>query len=82
MIATWLISLGILLLVFGCGLRIALMMHSSDATPHDAAMLYGRELLRQYRHRSPHNLGLLLMRSLLIGGAALLLGGLIAQFGR
>jgi hypothetical protein len=79
MATTWLIITGILLLVVGIVLRTILMMRSSDATPREARVLHGRELLQQYRQLFPQSSAPRLMQAVLIGGAVLLVTGVAAQ---
>ncbi len=80
--ATWLIIAGIVLLVLGSGLRTVLMMRASDATPPEGRLLHGRQLLLQYGRLFPKSSLLVVTRSLLIGGAILLLAGLSLEIAR
>jgi len=82
MAANWLIISGFVLLVLGFVLRTAMMMRSSDATTPEARVLYGRELLRQFRSSFPRSATPMLTRSVFIGGTVLLLAGLAAEFSR
>ncbi len=82
MATTWLIITGIFLVMSGLVLRTILMMRSGDATPGEAGVLYGRELVRQYRRLFPHSAAPWITRCLLIGGAALLLAGFGVELAR
>jgi hypothetical protein len=82
MAANWLIIAGFVLLVLGFILRTVMMMRASDAAPPQGPVLHGRELLRQYRSAFPHSATPLLTRSILIGGAVIMLVGLAAEFSR
>jgi len=80
MTANWLTIVGFLLLALGFGLRTIMMMRSSDTTAPEAPVLYGRELLRQYRRQFPRSVTPSLTRSMLLGGAVLLVAGIAAQY--
>ncbi len=79
MIANWLIIAGFVLLVLGLILRTVMMMRASDVAPPKARALHGRELLREYRNTFPHSATPLLTRSILIGGAVIMLAGVAAE---
>ncbi|MGA2903047.1 MAG: hypothetical protein ABSD98_04395 [Candidatus Korobacteraceae bacterium] len=79
---TWFTMAGILLLMLGFTLRTILMMRSSDATPREVPVPYGRELLFQYRQLFPHSAAPWVTQSALIGGVLLLLAGIGAQISR
>jgi len=74
--ATWLVISGFLFLALGLVLRTVLMMRSSDATPVGGRILYGGELVRQYRIRFPASPMPLLARSTLLAGLAALAAGI------
>jgi uncharacterized membrane protein HdeD (DUF308 family) len=78
--ATWLMVIGIVLLVTGVVLRTIVMMRSSDASAPEANALHGRELVSQYRRLFPKSLAPLITRWLLISGTVLLLAGLSVEF--
>ena len=80
--STGLIVAGFVLLLLGIVLRVILMMQASDATPRQAPVLYGRQLLLQYRRLFPHSRGLRLTQSVLLGGTVLLVAGIAVEMTR
>ncbi len=82
MFTTWLIVLGIIVLVTGTVLRTILMMRSSDATPREARPLHGRELIRQYRRMFPHSRAPRVMQAVLLCGAVMLCAGVAVKLVR
>ena len=78
--ADWMVVAGFLLAAVGVGLRIFMMMRSSDLYPAAAAAKGGRELLRSYRNSFPKSRLPIAMWISLGVGLIMLIAGLLLEF--
>jgi hypothetical protein len=78
--ADWIVVAGFVLAVLGLGLRILMMMRSSDAHPANAGGKPGRDLLRGYSASYPKSRLPMAMWIALTLGLVLLLAGFLLEF--
>lgn len=78
--ADWIVVAGFLLALLGFGLRILMMMRSSDAHPANVAAKPGRDLLRMYSKSYPKSRLPLAMWIALGLGMILLIAGFLLEF--
>ena len=77
--ADWMVVTGFLLAALGVGLRIFMMMRSSDAYPATAAAKGGRELLRSYHNSFPKSRLPIAMWISLGVGLVMVIAGLLLE---
>lgn len=78
--ADWIVVAGFLLVMTGVGLRVVMMMRSSDARPANVTPLAGGDLVRAYRMANPSSWLPRIMWTSLCAGVVLLIAGFLLEF--